>query len=246
MKTRVIVLAAGKSTRMNSDKPKVLEDLNGKPLIAHLLESVVKSGIDRHPVVVVGYHGDEVKTTLGDNCEYVTQADPRGTAHAVQAAEELLSGRTDSIVVLYGDQPYIKPETLRALTETHAASSGPITMATTTVDNFDGENSPFRLFGRIVRNAEGKITAIVEKKDATQDELKIREVNPGYYCFDTAWLWPNLKKVENNNAADEYYLTDLVRIAIGSGENIKSMSIDPRETIGVNTPEDLSRIREMA
>ena len=246
MRTKVVVLAAGRGKRMNSDIPKVLEDLSGKPLIAHLLESVVKSGIDERPIVVVGHHRDEVVAALGDSYEYVIQSEPRGTAHAVQTTERLLSGKTDNVIVLYGDQPYIKPETLRILAKAHAASDGPITMATTTVENFDDENGTFFLFGRILRDESGRIIAVIEQKDATQDELEIREINPGYYCFSADWLWANLKKVENKNAANEYYLVDLVHIAIWGGETIKSIRIDPSEAIGVNTQSDLARVRSMS
>ena len=231
---------------MNSDVPKVLHDLSGKPLIAHVLDAVVESGIDDRPVVVIGYRGDEIRAKLGDNYEYVTQDEPKGTGHAVQTTEELLSGHTDNLVVLYGDHPFIKLETLRTLVKAHSESDDPITMATTTVANFDEENGTFLLFGRIVRDSSGRIIAVIEQKDATQDQLEIRELNPGYYCFTADWLWKNLKKIENKNVSREYYLTDLVRIAIENGTNINSIAIDPSEAISVNTPADLSRARSMA
>lgn len=245
MKTRVIVLAAGHGKRMNLKAPKVLAKINGEPLITHLINSIKDSGVDEKPVIIIGQHGGAIKNALGDEHEYVLQEKQLGTGHAVGCAEGVLSGKTDGVIVLYGDHPFVKASTIIKLKELCENGGSPLAMMTTKVENFDDWRSIFYGFGRITRDLEGNIKAIVERKDATEKELDIKEVNPAYYCFNSGWLWENIKKIKNNNAAHEYYLTDLIQIAIEDGERIASICINPSEAIGVNTQKDFVRAKEL-
>lgn len=240
MQTRIIILAAGRGTRMNNAEiPKVLIPFEGKPMIAHLLDAVRYSGVDERPVIVTGFHAELVERTLGNGYDYARQDEQLGTGHAVQRAEQLLAEKTDQVIVLYGDHPFVKASTIMNLRALHEQEHCPLSMMTVRVEDFDDWRLAFADFGRVVRDASGKIAAIIEAKDATPAEKEICEVNPSFFCFDAAWLWTHLRKIENKNAKREYYLTDLVGMAITEGACVASLEIDPAESIGVNTPEHL-------
>lgn len=227
--------------------PKVLAPLHGKPLIKHLLESVYASGLDPKPVIVIAPETEGLFTKeIGTKCQYVVQPQRLGTGHAVSCARSAMQGTSDAVVVLYGDMPFIKPETIRNLVDRHTALRPAITMLTNTVPNFFGAYAPFADFGRVVRSADGAIQNIVEKKDATPEQLEILEVNPSYFCFDSAWLWSTIETLKNNNAQGEYYLVDLVRIAIESGKTVRTLDTNPLESIGVNTPEHLEHAHRVS
>ena len=245
-KFAVVILAAGKGKRMGADLPKVLHLFQGRPFIVHLVEEVKKSGICERPTVVVCDEHDLVQKALGDSCDYVAQAEQLGTAHAVQCAEGFLKGRAENILILYGDHPLLKAETLRALRDLHEKENHhSLSLMTTVVSDFDDWRSAFQGFGRIVRNQNGEITKIIEFKDATDEEKKILEVNPMYCCFKADWLWENLKKIDNKNAASEYYLTDLVKMAVDQGEKIAILQIANVECLGINKPEELEMVQKM-
>lgn len=245
-KFAVVILAAGKGKRMGADLPKVLHLFQGRPFIAHLVDEVKKSGICERPTVVVCDEHDLVQKALGDGCDYVIQEEQLGTAHAVQCAVNSLKGRAENILVLYGDHPLLKAETLRALRDLHEKENHhSLSLMTTVVPDFDGWREAFQGFGRIVRGAGGEIEKIVEFKDATEEEKKILEVNPMYCCFKADWLWENLKKIDNNNAQGEYYLTDLVQKAVDQGEKIAILQIANVECLGINRPEELEMVQKM-
>lgn len=240
MQTRIVILAAGKGTRMNNGAiPKVLTLFEGKPMIVHLLDAVARSGVDARPVVVTGYQADRVEETLGDSYDYVRQTDQLGTGHAVARAEEILRDTAHNIMVLYGDHPFVKADTIINLATLHERERCPLSMTTTRVDDFDDWRAPFADFGRVMRDESGAIAAVVEARDATPAERAIHEITPGFFCFDAAWLWRHLRLIANHNAKGEYYLTDLVRMAIDEGGCIASLPISPQESIGINTPEHL-------
>ncbi len=247
--TEIVILAAGYGKRMQSELPKVLVPLREKPLVLHVLESVSKSGVCASPVIVVGQKRElvieTIKSAVGeDHCRFAMQEEQLGTGHAVLSAESILRDSTLPTIVLYGDMPYVSAETIRGLSDMQAKSGAKLVMATVSVTDFEDWRKGFFDFGRIVRestdeNVKGKILRTVEKKDATEDELKITEVNPCYFCFDSAWLWSHLKMLKNTNTQKEYYLTDLVKMAVDEGVLIESVSIDPKEALGVNTREHL-------
>lgn len=238
--TQVVILAAGKGKRMGGEKPKVLYEVGGKPIIEHLVDSVTASGITSRPMVVIGYGTEIIKKYLGTRCNYVLQAEQLGTAHAVSCAKDFLEGRAENILVLYGDHPFLTPKTISDLAMTHQGSGNVLTMMTVKLPNFDGWYKIFEDWGRIIRGKDGEVKAIVEKKDATPEELKIVEVNPSFLCFKSWWLWENLSKLDRNNAQGEYYLTDLVQLAILQNQKIQALAIfDPVEAVGINNTEQL-------
>lgn len=245
MRTRVVILAAGRGTRMNAGVPKVLIPFEGRPLITHLLDAVRASGVDPRPVIVTGYQAPLVERTLGSDYDYVRQEEQLGTGHAVACAESLLAGRTDTVVALNGDHPFVKGPTIAELVRLHEREKCALSMMTVSLEDFGGWHASFADFGRVIRDSDGKITAIVEVNDATAEERRIREVNPNFFSFRASWLWPSLKKLGNDNAKGEYYLTDLVRLAIAEGECIASMSVPAREAMGLNTPEHLKLAEEL-
>lgn len=245
MTTRIIVLAAGKGTRMNSQIPKILIPFEGKPIIRHLLDAVRLSGVDPRPVVIIGYQGDLVRQTLGEKYDYIYQAEQLGTGHAVQSAEPLLAGKAEQIMVFYGDHPFVRSSTIANLRALHEREGCPLSMMTVMLKDFSDWRAPFADFSRIIRDSSGRIVADVQVKDATPTQLNIREVDPAYFCLDAAWLWPHLKLLKNENVKAEYYLTDLVGIAIGEGACIASTQISPVESLGVNTPEHLQIARRL-
>lgn len=246
-KIKVIVLAAGYGKRMQSELPKLLIPLDGKPLISHVLGTIALSGIDEKPVVVVGQQRELVMKTLGDNYEYVVQEEQKGTGHAVMVTEKILKNNADHIVVLYGDHPFISAETIKNLVGKHLSSNGTITMAVVNLPDFDDWRSVFYTnFGRVIRNKDGEILKITEFKDTVNDEEKeIKEVNPSYFCFEAKWLWREIKNLNTNNAQKEYYLTDLVKLAMQEKINIESINIDPREALGVNSKEELKMLEKI-
>lgn len=247
MTCRIIILAAGQGKRMGLPIPKVLAPLHGKPLIKHLLDAVYASGLDPRPIIVIAPDTEGMfKKEIGANCEFVVQSQRLGTGHAVSCARGAAQGTSDAIIVLYGDMPFIKPETIRTLAKEHAARRPAITMLTNTVPNFVGAYAPFADFGRVIRSAEGAIQNIIEKKDATPEQLAITEVNPSYFCFDSAWLWSTVDTLTNNNSQGEYYLVDLVRIAIESGKTVRTLDTNPLESIGINTPEHLEHAHRVS
>jgi len=239
-KVQIVVLAAGLGKRMNNqDLPKALIPLRGKPLASYVLEAIKKSGVRVRPVVVVGKMAGLVERELGPKYTYVFQAEQLGTGHALMVAKVELGNRADNILVLYGDQPLVAPRTIRKMVKTHLAEGSVLTMGIVRVTDFNFWRAGFYDFGRIVRDKDGKVIGIVEKKDATQDQLRIKEINPSYFCFQTQWLWQNLDRLKNNNAQKEYYLTDLIDIACKQGQKITTVSINPKEALGINTEEQL-------
>jgi len=229
---------------MRSDRPKTLIELQGKPLISRLLEAVIP--VCSKPTIVVGYGGDEVMAAVGEQCEYVHQAEQLGTGHAVAVTRTALDKPDiENIVVLYGDHPLISEATIRGLVAERERSGGAVAIATLTVPSFSGDYEAFYHYGRILRDGTGNVRGIVEQKDATPVEREMREVNPGYYCFNARWLWKNIDRLENKNNAQEYYLTDMVGIAAESGERISTTAIgEPAEGMGVNTTEELRAAEE--
>lgn len=238
MRNQIVILAAGQGKRMGSgDIPKVLIMLNQKPLILHLLEEIEKINQLAKPVVVVGYKHFAVRAVLGDGFLYAVQDNQLGTAHAVMSAKSQVSA--ENILVLYGDMPFIRAESLQSLMRLHHEKNSHLSMFTTTVNNYADYPSA-NTFGRIIRDEAGSLIKITEYKDATESERFIREVNPGIYMFNTEWLWNTIPKIHNKNFQEEYYLTDMVEMAIQDGKPIYSLPISPEEVLGINTPEELA------
>lgn len=243
MRNQIVILAAGKGTRMGGSLPKVLVMLKNKPLIIYLLEQVDKINQLAKPVVVVGYKAEMVKTVLGDDYIYAQQKEQLGTAHALLAAKKYIKGQ--NILVLYGDMPFIKAASLKSLMALHHKKHSNITMFTALAADFRGANKSLESFGRIIRDAKKNIVKIVEYKDASSGQKKIRELNPGIYMFNTPWLWQHAGKIKNRNEQAEYYLTDIVEVAIAHGEHIQSIKIDPKEVMGINSREDLASAEKL-
>lgn len=238
-RVHVLILAGGKGVRMGGEHPKTLAPVRGAPILFRILDAV--SPICAEPTVVVGYRGDEVIAATAGRCRYVRQDKQLGTGHAVQCAQESLrNDPMDALVVIPGDHPLIQTETLLSLLRAHEMGAAPITLGTVLVPTYEGDNSIFSRYGRVIRGADGIIRRVVEYKDATEDERAIREVNVSYYCFDPAWLWRHIDALENKNASQEYYLTDMVTLAFQEGSRVEGVRLaSPAEGMGVNTPEEL-------
>lgn len=232
MVTTAVILAAGQGTRMHSALPKVLHPLAGQTLIQYAIDAVAGLG-NELPVVVVGHAADQVRAAVGNAARFALQEQQLGTANAVQAAEPLLAGKTDLVVVTSADLPLLTADSVQRLVAAQKVNTGPITLLSVISDTPRG-------FGRVVRNELGMVSAIVEERDATPEEYAIRELNFGVYCFDAQWLWPALNRVPLSPKG-EYYLTDLVKIAVSEGCNVQALPVsDPDETVGINTRVHLS------
>jgi bifunctional UDP-N-acetylglucosamine pyrophosphorylase / glucosamine-1-phosphate N-acetyltransferase len=240
----VVLLAAGKGTRMKSDLPKVLTLVKGKPIILRLLESVTP--VCEKPTLIVGHRADEVIAATGNKYNYVLQKEQLGTGHAIMAAKESLAGRDDidTILVLPGDHPLVKTETLENLFSNHTRSGATVTVGTTIVSEFTGGQSVFNHFGRVMRDAHGNVDRIVEYKDATREERKTKEVNTSYYCFDAKWLWENIESIGSNNASKEFYLTDMISLAKSQGRQVDAFVFGNTECLGINTLDELKMVEE--
>lgn len=246
MSTRVIILAAGKGKRMGAEVPKPLVEIGGRPMVSHLLESVRESGIDEKPILVVAPDNmEDFRNICSDeSCEYALQEEQLGTGHAVEAARDVANG-ADNILVLYGDHPFISSEVLENLHELHSGSHSEISMLTIKVPNFKKDFSTFERWGRIVRDETGRVEGIREAKDSTEAELEIKELNPGIYMFNSSWLWEHLPELKNKNASGEYYLTDLIGMAIEEESDVVTAPAEPFEVIGINTKEELERAEQI-
>jgi|HigsolmetaAR203D_1030402.scaffolds.fasta_scaffold00007_44 UDP-N-acetylglucosamine diphosphorylase/glucosamine-1-phosphate N-acetyltransferase len=226
----IVILAAGMGKRMRSDLPKVLHALAGRPMLHHVLDSARQLDPARM-VVVVGHGADQVRAACADqpDVHFALQQPPQGTGHAVKQAAPLLqeSGSGDVTLVLYGDVPLVQPDTLRRLLQ--AASAGALAVLTEQLEDPTG-------YGRIVRDGQGRIRAIVEHKDASPDQLAIKEVNTGILAAPTARLKQWLERIGNDNAQKEYYLTDAISLAVADGVAVESAQPGaPWETLGVNS-----------
>jgi len=235
MKITAVLLAAGQGTRMKSSLPKVLHPVAGKPMIWHALQAIQHSTTEK-PIVVVGHGAEDVTTYLGSSAETVLQEPQLGTGHAVMQAESLLKDKTDLVVVCYSDMPLLRGETLQKLVETQKANKGPISLLTVIADNPRG-------FGRILRKTDGMVEAIVEEYVATAEQLQVKELNVGGYCFDANWLWGALKRIPKNPKKGEYYLTDAIELASKDGFPVLATVMDDiEETIGVNSRVHLAEV----
>ncbi len=210
-----VVLAAGMGTRMKSRTPKMLHKLLGKPLVMYSLSSVIDISA-LPPVVVVG-HGSEdvtqaVQDVYGERVQFALQAEQLGPGHAVMSAEKMLAGKSDLVLVTLADMPMLREETIAAILKFHQESANVLTMTSVVGDVPRG-------FGRVIRDENGKVNAIVEEALATPEQLKVREYNISVYCFEADWLWDNLKRIKTSPKG-EYYLTDLVEMAVKQGKKL--------------------------
>ncbi len=233
----VVILAAGKGTRMagTAQLPKVLVSIAGKPMLRHVLNAVTASIVQTAPVVVIAPDLYSIRDTIGSVCEYAIQESQLGTGHAVLSAKEKLL-KYDHILVLYGDHPLITKKAIDLLVQEHLQKNADVTMATVRVPNFDAPFELFDQFARIIRDREGMINRIVERKDVIPEEVHITEVNPGYYIFRAAWLWAALPRLTRKNAQGEYYLPDLIAMALKDNRAICEIELtDTNDAIGINT-----------
>lgn len=242
---QAIILAAGHGKRMGSDLPKVLVPMAGRPMVKRIIDAWRNSLVINPPIFVVGHQAELVQAELGSEFEYIFQRDRLGTGHAVAVTRERLENTHDNIMVLYGDHPFVSAEMIDRLAATHLESDATLTLATAVVDDFTDWRQSFWGFGRVVRQENGCIARIVETKDASDEEKQIKEINPSYFCFKAAWLWPSLERLRNDNAQNEYYLTDLVGLAQADGESIVTVPIEPKEALGANTPEQLFLLEKL-
>jgi bifunctional UDP-N-acetylglucosamine pyrophosphorylase/glucosamine-1-phosphate N-acetyltransferase len=227
----VLLLAAGKSTRMKSRRTKVLHEICGRPMLAYPLAAAAQVGAEKL-VVVIGRDADQVEAAFAGRAQFVIQAEQRGTGHAVQVALPKLGDFAGDVLVLYGDTPLLRAETLARMRAKRRETSAAIVMLT----------SPEPLPGLVVRGADGRVERIVEQTDATPAELAIREGNTGVYLCDGAFLASAVAQLEPKNAQGELYLTDVVAIARARGLAVEAIQLaDADEALGVNTRAELAR-----
>ena len=222
-----VILAAGKGTRMQSKLYKVLHKVCDRTMVELVLDSL--SDLEMKEVItVVGHGAERVKEVLGDRTKFVLQAEQLGTAHAVKVAKDELKDKEGTTIVMYGDTPLIRPETINSMLDHHENTNAKATVLTAIADD------PFA-YGRIIRDVNGKLVKIVEEKDATEQEKKIKEINSGIYCFDNKLLFEMLEKVKNDNKQGEYYLPDVLGLIREQKEIIETyLCEDFDETFGVN------------
>jgi bifunctional UDP-N-acetylglucosamine pyrophosphorylase/glucosamine-1-phosphate N-acetyltransferase len=235
----LVILAAGKGTRLKSSLPKVLHRLAGKPLI----EYVVEAALPLKPLdtcVVVGHQAGQVQKTLGHlSAKFIVQEPQLGTGHALQVARPFWESHHGSLLVLSGDVPLISTETLRELAETHAQTGASATILSTMLENAAG-------YGRIIRGPGGEVARIVEEKDATPVEREIREINTGIYCFEASALAKVISQLTAANNQKEYYLTDCVGLLRSKGKRVGAViCADPVEVNGVNSRLELSQLERI-
>lgn len=225
--TYAVVLAAGQGTRMKSKLYKVLHPVCGMPMVEHVVNNVNELGVEQI-VTVVGHGAEKVKEQLGGKSSYALQEEQLGTAHAVQQAAAEIEGLEGTTLVICGDTPLIRHETMQALLDHHRESEAKATILTAIAEDPTG-------YGRVIRDGEGSVSKIVEQKDASSDELNVKEINTGTYCFDNKALFEALKQVSNDNAQGEYYLPDVIEILQKQDETVAAYATDSfDETLGVN------------
>ncbi len=231
--TVAVIMAAGKGTRMKSELPKVLHPLMGTPMVMHVVNACKDAGI-RRIIIVIGNCAELVRETLGNDFEYVEQKEQLGTGHALMMAAPPLKDFTGDVLVLAGDTPFLTGEILKELVDKHQTSNAPATMLTALID-------PPLSYGRIIRNDSGNILRITEARDATEEELEIKEVNTSHYCFQAERVFPLLDNLSTDNDQGEYYLTDVISMLVEGNEIVESItSEDPDILLGVNNRIHLS------
>ena len=231
MKLKTLILAAGKGTRMKSELPKVLHKVNGIPMVKKIM-NILESLKSEENILVLGHKKELVTETLGD-VKYVVQEEQLGTGHAIMMATDELKDYDGDVMVVCGDTPLLREETLDKLWEKHRNSGAATTVLTSIYEN------PFG-YGRIVKE-NGLVKAIVEQKDATPEQAAVKEVNAGVYCFDSKKLFDALGKIDNNNKNGEYYLTDVIGIHVNQGERVESYILEDNvEILGVNSKVELA------
>ena len=233
----IVILAAGKGTRMKSERPKILHELAGRPLIEHVLRTI-RPLEAVNTVLVVGHGADDVRDALAGHAQlqYVVQSPQLGTGHALLQARPLLDGLSGTVLLLYADVPLLQTATLSRLAEHHQASHAAATVLTAELADPYG-------YGRIVRDAEGKVARIVEERDASADERRIGEINSGIYAFALGPLFDALAGLATDNSQGEYYLTDLVAVYRRRRLRVETLSLDDAtELRGVNTRVDLAEL----
>ena len=222
------ILAAGKGTRMESNIPKVLHNLENKALIDYVLDTAYELNPEKI-FTVVGFKKELVINHINNpNIEYIEQKEQLGTGHAVLQLDNPLYGKNGHLLILYGDVPNIKHSTLSPIVDEHIKENADVTMITAILEDPTG-------YGRIIRDQSGNLIKIVEEKDCNKSEKAIKEINPWIYIFKISKLFKNLKKVKSNNESKEYYLTDVIELINNSG-TVKTKKIDnPKEIMGINT-----------
>jgi len=230
-----VILAAGKGTRMKTDLPKVLHEINGKPLLRYVLDTAKAAGAEKI-IVVIGHQAQKVQQSFaGSECIFVLQEPQLGTGHAVLQAERELANYPGIAVILCGDVPLLKPATIKRMLTEHLKTKAALSVLTAIVPDARG-------YGRIVKDKKGNVVKIVEELDATESEKQIDEINAGIYCAPVPFLFEILKKVENKNSKNEYYLTDIVQLVSRQGDIVHACLVeDYQEVMGVNTPDELRR-----
>lgn len=234
-----VVLAAGKGTRMKTAEPKAAVHVNGRPMVARVIAAIREAGSSR-VIAVVGHRASDVRAAIGDQAECVVQEQQAGTGHAVRCAAGVLESYHGPIVVAYSDIPLLCGRHIQALVQRHLQAQASATLLT----------AKFRepgTLGRIVRGPDGSVKAIVEARDATPDQLKIREINVGAYCFHSPLVFEVLAQVTSNNAQKQYYLTDVIGILVARGKRVEAVTMDVALAgMGVDTVEDLARVETIS
>lgn len=235
-----VILAAGKSTRMRTELPKVVHEVCGRPMLAYVLDACRASGV-QDCFVVVGYGKEAVIAEFKDDAgvTWVEQREQKGTGHAVQCCRDHLAGKFEHVLILCGDGPLIRAATIDDLLERHLAENAAATLATSVIEDPTG-------YGRIVRDGQGNLIGIVEHRDCTADQKLIREVNPSYYCYRTADLLASLEHVRPDNAKGEYYLTDTLAILIKGGKKVLAVTaVPPEDIFSINSRKDLALVNRV-
>jgi bifunctional UDP-N-acetylglucosamine pyrophosphorylase/glucosamine-1-phosphate N-acetyltransferase len=233
-----VILAAGKGTRMKSALPKVLHEIGGKPMVQHVLDAAHIAGADKK-VVVVGFGAECVEEALGNQAEFVVQEEQLGTGHAVMQARDFLQDFDGTVMVLCGDTPLLRGETLKKLFVEHKTAGASATVLTAHMPNPTG-------YGRVIRDASGQVLKIVEQKDANGRELAVNEINTGIYCFERAALFEALQNTNCNNMQGEYYLTDVIGILATAHSKVWAVQVDDyQDTLGINSRMQLAEAEKI-
>ncbi len=234
----IVIMAAGKGTRLKSKHPKVLHEVGGKPLLAHVVAAATKVLPAQDVFAVIGHEADRVRQAVADTgIGFVLQAEPRGTGHALMVAREALAPY-DQVVVLSGDAPLISPETIRKLRDFHVASHSAMTILTAQLENPTG-------YGRVIRKSKGnpEVKAIVEERSANPTQRKIREINSGFYAFGAKLLFEHIDELSDDNPHGEFYLTDMAAILGKAKKRVVAVKAsNPEEILGSNTRAEMVEI----